>query len=92
MSWLRCDDDWGLDLHGGPHYRGHCPVCGCSTGTHDCICDECEQISVETEICPQCGLPTIIEQYDFEHDCCDDCVKKNAERFTQRFLNRIKTL
>ena len=94
MSWLSPGDNdyWGHDLRGGDRYQNHCPVCGRKTDEEE-LCDRCESIEpAEIRMCHSCQLPVPATEYNETHDCCEYCLEDRAEKFTQKFINRIKTL
>jgi hypothetical protein len=42
--------------------------------------------------CRCCNSEVTYEFYDFNHDCCMQCVETKAEEFTNRIQNLIESL
>jgi len=94
---------YGMDLHGGTHYRGHCPVCGDSNGdVYNYLCESC--YDVEPVRCECCG--DMIPRDELHSGLCLVCLEAEIEaippqpkitdeqavRYAAIFTNRIKEL
>jgi len=66
---------WGDDFHGGPAYKGHCPICGESNGdVYDYECEDC--IEYKCEMCGNVSSENLI------HGVCSYCLQQSINELT----------
>lgn len=47
---------------------------------------------VAKKICPECNSKVTYNFYNFEHDCCSDCLELRSEAFTEKIKGKINTI
>lgn len=70
---------WGDDFHGGPAYKGRCPICGETNGdVYDMPHEDCQ--ASQPVKCPSCS--DMVPPEDIIHGICSYCFEQSINELT----------